>query len=78
MMMPVPIDWVAAIYCLVGLGLSLGLWVVYDWRSARVWQRLRRQRVFRCAACEVIYRSAAGRRSAACPECGVVQAHLQF
>ena len=72
------ISLVATLYCLAGLSLTFGLWIAYDWRSARVWREQRRRRVYHCLKCEALYQAPAAQTAAPCPHCGFENVHLRF
>ncbi len=68
----------AVVYCaLVGLSF-LGLWLWYDSRDHRRFERERRKTSFHCIRCDTLYTAPAGTELCKCPRCGHENTRLKF
>lgn len=68
----------AVVYCLL-VGLSfLGLWLWYDRRDHRRFERERRRTTFHCIRCDALYTAPGDIELARCPKCGHENSRLKF
>ena len=66
------------IYCVLVGAVFLGLWLYYDRRDHRRFERERRKTVFHCIRCDALYTAPAGMELCKCPKCGHENARLRF
>ncbi|KXU35085.1 hydrogenase nickel incorporation protein HypA [Cephaloticoccus primus] len=68
----------AVLYCIV-IGLFfLGLWLYYDRRDHKRFERKRRRCTFHCIRCNHLYQAPADASLAKCPHCGHENSRLRF
>jgi ribosomal protein L37AE/L43A len=66
------------IYCVaVAVGFA-GLWLWYDRRDYRRFERERRRTTFHCIRCDALYSASFGTEVAKCPKCGHDNMRLRF
>lgn len=75
-MLDLPI--LAVTYCVLLAGLFIALWIWYDRRDHRRFERERRKRAFHCKRCAALYAGATGDETGPCPRCGQVNPRLRF
>lgn len=68
----------AVIYCVVVAVLVTGLWLWYDRRDHRRFERERRKTTFHCIRCDALYSAPSGTVLVKCPKCGHENARLRF
>ena len=68
----------AAIYCVLVATVFLSLWLYYDGRDHKRFERERRKSTFHCIRCDRIYTAPQGTELYKCPGCGHENAHLRF
>jgi hypothetical protein len=68
----------AVIYCVFVAVVFLGLWLYYDRRDHRRFERERRKIVFHCIRCNAVYTAPPGTELCKCPKCGYENARLRF
>jgi hypothetical protein len=56
----------------------LALWIYYDRRDWRRFERERRKTAFHCIRCDALYAAPAGTELGRCPRCGHDNARLKF
>lgn len=61
-----------------GLALMVGLWLYYDERDRRVYERERAQTLFHCLKCGRLYSAPRYLTEAACPGCAFENSKLKF
>jgi len=66
------------IYCLLVAGVFLAVWLYYDRRDHRRFERERRKITFHCIRCDALYVGPTGTEVAKCPHCGHENARLRF
>ncbi len=65
-------------YCVLVAAVFLGLWLYYDRRDHRSFERERRKAAFHCIRCDQLYTGASGAELCRCPRCGHENARLRF
>lgn len=65
-------------YLIIGLLLIFGLWLYYDRRDSRYYDRRRRRRCFHCVKCGHLYSSNKAGQKINCTECGFANPPLRF
>jgi uncharacterized paraquat-inducible protein A len=68
----------AVAYCVLVAALFISLWLWYDRREYRRFERERRQRAFHCTRCETLYARPPGEETCPCPKCGHPNGPLRF
>jgi hypothetical protein len=68
----------AVLYCVILAVGFLGLWLCYDRRDHRRFERERRKTTFHCIRCDQIYPAPAGTELCPCPRCGHENTRLRF
>jgi hypothetical protein len=68
----------AVLYCVIVAGVFIGLWLWYDRRDHRRFERERRKTTFHCIRCDALYSAPAGTDLSPCPKCGHPNARLRF
>ena len=68
----------SVVYCLLVAGVFLTIWLYYDRRDHRRFERERRKTTFHCIRCDALYIGAVGTEVAKCPNCGHENARLKF
>jgi len=68
----------SVVYCLLVAGVFLGLWLYYDRRDHRRFERERRKAAFHCIRCNRLYVAPGGAELCRCPGCGHENARLRF
>jgi hypothetical protein len=66
------------IYCVLVALVFLGLWLWYDRRDHRTFERERRKATFHCIRCDQLYTARTGTELAKCPRCGHENTRLKF
>ena len=66
------------IYCVLVALVFLGLWLWYDRRDHRTFERERRKTTFHCIRCDRLYTAPVGSELAKCPRCGHENTRLKF
>ncbi len=66
------------VYGLLVAALFLGLWLYYDRRDHRRFERERRKTTFHCIRCDHLYTARASVELSPCPRCGHENARLKF
>ncbi len=66
------------LYISVALVLVMGLWLYYDERDRRVYERERSHSLLHCLKCGRLYTAPRHDREAPCPACGFVNSKLKF
>jgi hypothetical protein len=66
------------IYCVLVGGVFLGIWLYYDRRDHRRFERERRKTTFHCIRCDALYVAPFGTSVCKCPRCGYENARLKF
>ncbi len=66
------------IYCGSVAAVFLGLWLYYDRRDHRRFERERRKTTFHCIRCDALYTAPMGSELFKCPKCGHENARLRF
>jgi hypothetical protein len=66
------------LFCtIVGL-VFLSLWLSYDRRDHRTFERERRKTTFHCIRCDQLYTAVIGTEVSGCPRCGHQNTRLKF
>lgn len=68
----------AVIYCVIVAVSFVGLWLWYDRRDHRRFERERRKATFHCIRCDNLYSAPGGNEVSLCPKCGHENARLRF
>ena len=69
----------AALVFSVGSGLFfLGLWLYYDRRDHRLFERERRRTIYHCVRCSHLYSQKGEGEDCACPRCAHVNTRLRY
>ena len=68
----------AVVYCVLVALLFLGLWLFYDGRDHRRFEKERRRSTFHCIRCDHLYSGESGAQLAKCPNCGHENSRLRF
>lgn len=68
----------AVIYCVIVAAAFIGLWLWYDRRDHRRFERERRKTTFHCIRCDALYSAPSGTDLSPCPKCGHQNARLRF
>jgi rRNA maturation endonuclease Nob1 len=68
----------AALYCVLVAAVFLSLWLSYDRRDHRLYDRERRKTTFHCIRCDRLYTAPEGTELQRCPRCGYENARLRF
>jgi len=68
----------AVIYCVIVAAVFIGLWLWYDGRDHRRFERERRKTTFHCIRCDALYSAPSGTDLSPCPKCGHPNARLRF
>jgi hypothetical protein len=68
----------AVIYCLLVAAVFLTLWLWYDRRDHRMFERERRKTTFHCIRCDQLYTGPVGAAVEKCPRCGHENMRLRF
>jgi DNA-directed RNA polymerase subunit RPC12/RpoP len=66
------------IYCVLVAAVFLGLWLYYDGRDHRRFERERRKTVFHCIRCDAVYTAPGDTPLCKCPKCGHENTRLRF
>ncbi|MSU22451.1 MAG: hydrogenase nickel incorporation protein HypA [Opitutus sp.] len=66
------------LYCVVVAVTFVGLWLWYDRREHRRFERERRKTTFHCIRCDALYAAPAATELAKCPKCGHENVRLRF
>ena len=66
------------IYCVLVGVVFLALWLYYDGRDHRRFERERRKTVFHCIRCDALYTAPSGTALCKCPKCGHENTRLRF
>jgi hypothetical protein len=66
------------IYCVLLAVFFLGIWLYYDRRDHRRFERERRKTTFHCIRCDRLYTELAGTDLAKCPRCAHQNSRLRF
>lgn len=66
------------IYCLLTAAVFLTMWLWYDRRDHRNFERERRKTTFHCIRCDRLYSGPAGAELCVCPRCGHENMRLKF
>lgn len=66
------------IYCTLVAFVFLGLWLWYDRRDHRTFERERRKTTFHCIRCDQLYTAVIGTEVAPCPRCKHENTRLKF
>jgi ribosomal protein L37AE/L43A len=66
------------VYCVIVAGLFVGVWLWYDRRDYRRFERERRRTTFHCIRCDALYSAPFGTELCKCPKCGHENARLKF
>lgn len=67
-----------AVFVLSGLLLFVGLWLYYDFRDKKYYDRKRQLTVYHCVRCGNLYWKREPKKPAACGRCGFVNDSLRF
>ena len=62
----------------IGIALLAALWIYYDRRDQRIYERERAQSLFHCLKCGRLYSAPRCDPIAACPACGFENSKLKF
>lgn len=65
-------------YCVIVAAVFVGLWLWYDRRDHRRFERERRKTTFHCVRCDSLYSATGGAEVAPCPDCGHENSRLRF
>jgi hypothetical protein len=65
-------------YCVLLAVVFVGLWLWYDRRDHRRFERERRKTTFHCIRCDTLYTARHGTELCLCPKCGYENARLKF
>ena len=68
----------AVLYCVILAVGFLALWLYYDRRDHRRFERERRKTTFHCIRCDQLYTARAGAELRKCPRCGHENTRLKF
>jgi len=68
----------AAVYCALVGAAFLTLWLAYDRRDHRSFERERRKTTFHCIRCNHLYTARIGTELSQCPNCGHENSRLSF
>jgi hypothetical protein len=66
------------LYVSAGIALIFGLWLYYDARDARVYERERAHSLYHCLKCGRLYSAPRFNREADCPGCAFRNSKLKF
>jgi rRNA maturation endonuclease Nob1 len=66
------------VYCVIVAAAFIGLWLWYDRRDHRRFERERRKTTFHCIRCDALYAAPGGSELSACPRCGHDNVRLRF
>ena len=66
------------LYCVFLAVGFLVLWLCYDRRDHRRFERERRKTTFHCIRCDALYSAPSGTELAKCPKCAHENARLKF
>jgi hypothetical protein len=66
------------IYCVLVAVFFLGIWLYYDRRDHRRFERERRKTTFHCIRCDRLYTEPGGTDLAKCPRCAHQNSRLRF
>lgn len=66
------------IYCLIVAAVFLSVWLYYDRRDHRRFERERRKTTFHCIRCDALYSAPTGTQVFKCPRCGYENSRLKF
>lgn len=66
------------VYCSGVAVVFLALWLYYDRRDYRRFERERRKTTFHCIRCDALYAAPTGTELCKCPKCGHENARLKF
>ncbi|MGA2051873.1 MAG: hypothetical protein ABSH19_01040 [Opitutales bacterium] len=77
-MISLELSFYAFLYVSAGLVLTLSLWIYYDEREWRIYNRERAQSLFHCLKCGRLYSAPRNLHEAACPGCAFENSKLKF
>ncbi len=66
------------VYCVIVAVAFAGVWLYYDRRDHRTFERERRKTTFHCIRCNHLYTARGGVELCKCPRCGHENSHLRF
>jgi uncharacterized iron-regulated membrane protein len=66
------------VYCVIVAVAFVGLWLWYDRRDHRRFERERRKTTFHCIRCDALYSAPGGTELCPCPKCGHENVRLRF
>ncbi|QYY35839.1 hypothetical protein [Ruficoccus sp. ZRK36] len=66
------------LYVSSGMAVIFGLWLYYDRRDVRLYERIRVRHTFHCIQCGSLYSDRGRREVSRCPQCGFQNAKLKF
>jgi hypothetical protein len=66
------------LYLSVGLAIVLGLWIYYEQRDQRIYDRERSQSLFHCLKCGRLYSAPRFEQAVCCPGCNFENSKLKF
>lgn len=66
------------VYCVLVGAVFAGLWLWYDRRDCRRFERERRQITFHCIRCDALYTGPTDTELRPCPKCGHQNSRLRF
>ena len=68
----------AVVYCVIVAVAFIGLWLWYDRRDHRRFERERRKTTFHCIRCDALYAASGGAEISPCPRCAHENSRLRF